>query len=290
MIKNKFISVLILIVVYIGAAAAGYLTYYLLKEELSFILSVFIADLAATVFVYIFSMIFNNASVYDPYWSVAPMVIVFILFINAEISLANVLLTAAVLVWGARLTLNWLYTFKGLHREDFRYIKLKNEHKKLWFLINLFGVHIMPTLLVFGGMLPIFKIFELANEINVFFIIGLIIACAGIATETAADVSLHIFKRNIDNKDKLYNKGIWAISRHPNYLGEITFWWGIYIALLPRLFYLGAGALMITLLFAFISIPIMENKMKRREGYTEYMAQAYAIFGRKKRGNNEKNL
>ena len=75
--------------------------------------------------------------------------------------------------------------------------------------------------------------------------------------------------------------GFWKYARHPNYLGEITMWWGIGLAawaLMPTRWYLLAGAVANTLLFVFVSIPLAEGKLSKREGYTEYKQQTRALF------------
>ena len=70
------------------------------------------------------------------------------------------------------------------------------------------------------------------------------------------------------------NRGLWALSRHPNYLGEILFWWGLYLFALasnPSFWWVVAGPLAITLMFIFASIPMIEKRMlKRRKDYQAY--------------------
>jgi steroid 5-alpha reductase family enzyme len=68
-------------------------------------------------------------------------------------------------------------------------------------------------------------------------------------------------------------KGLWAYSRHPNYFGEVMFWWGLFLfGLAADLGYWWTiiGPILITFLFAFISIPLMEKRsLERRPGYRE---------------------
>ena len=69
-----------------------------------------IADVAITVVKFILSAIFTNASVYDPYWSVKPPVILIAFAIGKRLTVLGVLLIIAVLYWVIRLTANWAYT------------------------------------------------------------------------------------------------------------------------------------------------------------------------------------
>ena len=106
--------------------------------------------LSATVVIFIASQLFGNSSLYDPFWSVAPVpVVLYLAFwpISEEINLEKILLILIpILFWAFRLTINWLRDWKGLSDEDFRYLNLKK--KPFSFLIDLFGIHIYPTLQV----------------------------------------------------------------------------------------------------------------------------------------------
>lgn len=90
-------------------------------------LSLLIADVVATVVTFIFSVIFDNASVYDPYWSVQPPVILVAFAVGQELTLFGVLLLIVVNFWGIRLTANWAYTFANLNHQDWRYTMLKEK-------------------------------------------------------------------------------------------------------------------------------------------------------------------
>jgi len=88
--------------------------------------------------------------------------------------------------------------------------------------------------------------------------------------EAVADEQLYPYRTKI--KDKYIDVGLWRYSRHPNYFGEIAFWWGLYIAALgadaQENWWTGVGALSINALFYFYSIPSMEKRtLSRRKGY-----------------------
>ncbi|MCJ7665887.1 MAG: DUF1295 domain-containing protein, partial [Actinobacteria bacterium] len=109
--------------------------------------STLLADIAATLVVWGFGILFANSSIYDPYWSVAPLIILSYWIIIREVSFSviDILFMAAIAIWGIRLTLNWAIRWKGLHHQDWRYTMLKEKSPRLWFLINLFGINLMPT-------------------------------------------------------------------------------------------------------------------------------------------------
>ena len=113
--QNRTASFVAVALVYIIAAAIGIAVYRML--DLSWWLSLLIADAAATVVTFIFSVIFGNASVYDPYWSVQPPVILIAFAIGKKLTVLGVLLIIAVSYWAIRLTANWAYTFGGLDND-----------------------------------------------------------------------------------------------------------------------------------------------------------------------------
>ena len=92
--NNKLIGILLITAIYLMAAAIGIFVYSVLPFEVW--AKLLAADVAATVFVFIFSMLFNNASVYDPYWSVQPVVILFAFAMNSEMTPVRALLLTAV--------------------------------------------------------------------------------------------------------------------------------------------------------------------------------------------------
>ena len=114
--QSRAASFIAVTAVYLLAAAAGILVYRALP--LAWWLSLLIAAIAATALTFFFSVLFGNASVYDPYWSVQPPVILFALAIGRELNALSVLLLIAVTLWAVRLTANWAYTFGGLTHQD----------------------------------------------------------------------------------------------------------------------------------------------------------------------------
>ena len=128
--KSRFFSFLIIAGIYILATLVGYIVWHFLPFD--FWLNLLLADAAATVFVFLFSCIFQNASVYDPYWSVQPPVILSLFALGQELTLAKLLLLAAVWIWGIRLTGNWAYTFSNLTEQDWRYTQYQKKAGK-WY-------------------------------------------------------------------------------------------------------------------------------------------------------------
>lgn len=116
------------------------------------------------------------------------------------------------------------------------------------------------------------------NHQTDFYLFGLGIAVAifGLIFESISDYQLAQFKKVETNKGKLMTSGLWSISRHPNYFGEIIFWWGIFISLFKNYYSLIGviSPLLITLLLNNISgVPLLEKKYKSRKDFIEYSSR-----------------
>lgn len=271
--QSKSIGMVIITIIYILATIIGVITYNSIDCN-NKLLSLFIADVVATLVVWLFGVIFNNSSIYDPYWSVAPPLLLTFFAIEASSFGTPVRLTLLIVwLWAIRLTGNWAYTFPNLSKQDWRYDKYKGDFPKLWHLVNLFGINLMPTLIVFLAMIPAIELIDL-NPIsyNIFTILGILISLVAVALELVSDRQAHSFRK--ENRGKVCNIGLWKSSRHPNYLGEILFWWGlfiIYISVATGEWLTAIGAVANTLLFIFVSIPLMEKRqLATKPAYAEY--------------------
>ena len=275
--ESKTLSILLIASIYIMAAALGLGVYMLMPFP--FWAKLLIADAVCTVFVFIFSMIFKNASVYDPYWSVQPIVIVVFFACGHMITLPSLLLLISIIYWGIRLTGNWAYTFGGLKHQDWRYTKFENESGKIYPLINLAGIHLMPTLIVYLCTLP--AVFVIRNELsaNAGSVIGMAV-CIGAATlQLFSDVQMQKYRKS--GEHGLIRTGLWKYARHPNYLGEILMWWGVGIqavSVMPDHWYLLAGALANTIMFFTVSIPLADKRQSQKPGYAEYKAATRSLL------------
>ncbi len=262
-------SYLIIALVYAVATAVGLLVFNALT--LDFWLSLLIADIAATAVTFIFSVIFDNASVYDPYWSVQPIVITLAIVLYVGVSELGIIMTSVVLAWGIRLTANWAYTFHGMTHQDWRYTMLKEKTGIFYPLVNFLGIHLFPTLVVYACVLPVAYAILLKLPINVFSVLFCLLSLGAVCLQGTADVQMQKFRKS--RTGGFIRVGLWKYSRHPNYLGEVLMWWGMAGALIcavPSAWYLGAGALVNTLMFLFISIPMADKRQSKKIGFDEY--------------------
>ncbi len=281
---KKSTSLLIVLFIYIFTFFLACLFFSILPID-HFTIKIILADIFATFIIFLFSSFLKNSSIYDPYWSVAPLCI--IPFFVSKLDFKNILMLILILIWGIRLTLNWAYTFRSIKHQDWRYSYFHEKSPKFWVLVNFFGIHLMPTIIVILVMLPAFEYLKTPATINLLTKFGTVVAILGILLEHFSDNTAHQFRK--ENPGKVNNRGLWKYSRHPNYLGEITFWWGIFLMMLSinpdGLLYL-IGPLANTCLFLFISIPLMERRqLKNKPEYLAYQKETsmLLLFPKKKR-------
>lgn len=285
--KNKAISLIIITLMYLAAFGAGW--FVLLKVSPFFhpFTALFAADAAATAVIFIFNLIFKNASIYDPYWSVQPVFIIGAMYLRYGINfqLQHLFVLIPLALWSIRLTVNWAIGFDNLEWEDWRYIKFKTENPKIAQFIVFTGIMMMPTILVFLGTIPYWYFIQADNYNFIIPLIGGMVILTGTLFEHLADTSLRRFKMRSD-KGPYIDEGLWRYSRHPNYLGEVMIWTGMFIASLVNFNYFSiVGFILIALLFSFISIPMMERHMLEKHpeyaGYQKMVRRL--VFGIRKK-------
>ncbi len=269
-------SITALLWVYVVAAAVG--TWVALDlRDWHPLGQMLLADLAATGAVFLASLALGNSSVYDPYWSAAPFPIALWWFARPEGVFERKLVVAALLsVWGARLTWNFARRWSGLHDEDWRYASFRHHGPLLYWPLSLLGFHLLPTLVVYAGLLPVWAVSEGDAPVGALTWAGAALCAASVAWSEVADRQLQAFRDRIPPADAVLDTGLWSVVRHPNYLGEIAFWWGLWVIALDAgwvYVWTAVGPALVTALFVQISIPMMERHMAatRGENWSRYV-------------------
>jgi len=277
------------IVAYLIAIAIGVLVYYIFEPMFSdVILLTFIGNLAATLVIFGFSLLTKNSSMYDPYWSVIPPVIIvgWILHYQIQLNAVIVLLLIGIVIWALRLTYNWWKNWVGFKEQDWRYDLIKKRTRGYYLLSNFGAIHLIPTLVVYIQLINAHDVIVLSESVTVLTIIGFLLMIFASTIQFVADKQMFEFRQTRPNKNTCIDQGVWRYSRHPNYLGELSLWVGVY------LMYLGVVQtidfniiypLSMIALFIFVSIPMMERKLADRECFQEYKKQVSMLFPYRKR-------
>lgn len=244
------------------------------------------ADVVATLVVFGFSRAWRNSSFYDAYWSVIPpLLAVYWMWRHPDSAGAPraILVTALVWLWAIRLTANWSVHWGGLHHEDWRYPLVRARAGKAAVLADLFGIHLFPTVQVFLGCLPVYAVLSRGGApLSWLDALAGLVTLGAIVIETVADLQLHAFIAR-RQPGAFIDSGLWAWSRHPNYFGELGFWWGLMLfglAAAPAQWYwIVPGALAMTAMFKFASIPLMDARsLERRPAYAGHMRKVPALL------------
>ena len=191
--------------------------------------------------------------------------------VDADPSLSRAfLMFVCVLFWAIRLTYNWVRSWDGFSHEDWRYVMMKGRTNSSvqYALVDFLFIHLVPTLCVFVATLPFcFVVYYSSGEINNFDIAAAIIIFGAVLLQIISDQQMYNFRQNPSNQGKTMTKGLWSYSRHPNYLGEILFWFGGFIFALGNSFdFLWSiiGTLVMYILIGITSIDMMDKRSRER--------------------------
>lgn len=275
--KKKITGITILLISYIVAFIGAFFTFVLLEKytEFHLLLSLFLANIVATIIIWIIGVFLKSASVYDPYWSIQTLIIGICLIIKFQtFNLGIALFLGVILIYTVRLTGNFLVGFNDISYIDWRYKAIKEKCGSLYQVVSLLGIHLIPTFIVYFASVPVFLYIMYNRDFSAFNLIGLAIMLLGIALEFFADIDMKKFQKIRTSRGEIIRVGLWKHSRHPNYLGEILFWFGVALVyILPNFssWYYIAGAISNLLLFIFISVPLADNHLKTyKDNYMEY--------------------
>lgn len=280
--NSKRLSFIVILTIYLFALLSGVLVFFYL-DSINDIYRFFLADIAATLIIYLCSVFLKNASLYDPYWSVVPPLLLVGAAIHYQAFGISVLLMLFVIsVWGIRLTYNWASLWHGFHEIDWRYQEMKEKAPKIYLLTNLFGIQLFPTSIVFAQLALAIFFIEKNPAMNFLTVLGALMILVAAIIQLVADEQMKRFKERTKGEKKCIEEGLWKYSRHPNYFGEVMVWWGIYVmylSMVKTLDLMIISPVLMTSLFLFISIPWMERKIiKTRPDYINYQQRVSMLI------------
>jgi steroid 5-alpha reductase family enzyme len=191
------------------------------------------------------------------------------------------LVVLLVILWGLRLAVH--IGLRNLGKgEDERYRKWREEWGRHWLLRSYLQVFLLQGFLLYLISLPvIWTILAKPSPWTGLDALGLAIWMAGFFFEAVGDFQLARFKKDPAHRGKIIQQGLWRYSRHPNYFGEVTLWWGIYLLALsaPGGWMTIIGPLTITFLILKVSgIPLLEKKYVNNAAFQEYARRTSAFF------------
>lgn len=228
-------------------------------------------------FWFIVSLIKKRNDVADIAWGLGFLLLSWLAFtISTTPNLRGLLVDILVSIWGGRLALH-IYARNRAKAEDYRYLEWRKTWGKWFYLRSYAQIYILQGFFLFLIILPVLLINKSSNSmLGIIDLTGVLIWIFGFFFETVCDFQLAKFIKNPLNKGKIMQDGLWKYTRHPNYFGEVTQWWGIWIIAItvPYGWISIVGPATITILILKVSgIPLLEKKMAKNPEFTEYKRQ-----------------
>lgn len=195
------------------------------------------------------------------------------ILVSSVVPLRLVLVTALVLLWGVRLTSHIFARHRG-QTEDYRYQQWRHDWGKQWLLRSYLQVFLLQSVLCCVIGLPILLVAITAPaRLTGWELLGVLVWLVGYFFEVVGDAQLAAFKKDPVHKGQLMTTGLWRYTRHPNYFGEATMWWGIWLIAVtaPAAWWGVISPLTITFLLLKVSgVPLLEKKYEGRADFAEY--------------------
>ena len=184
-----------------------------------------------------------------------------------------------VALWGVRLTLNFVRR-GGIGHEDWRYTAMRHQFGAHFWWVSIFSVFLGQSVFMFAACLSLYGAMLSPAKLQASDVLGASICCVGVLLELISDRQMDAFQasRSEHRTDALViDHGLWLWSRHPNYAGEVAWWWGVFLLSTssgaPR--WVLAGPCGITILITFVSVKLLEDRQLQNKG------EAYRSYRRR---------
>ncbi len=241
----------------------------------------FLLIFASQILFFLVANAFKTDKLTDLAYGITFIIVINLLFWQSQQKPFFILPTILVSLWGIRLV-SYLFSRILKIKKDQRFNQMR---QKFWSFLKFWLLQALSIFVISLSFILSFSLIESnENEIGIWQLVFFVLALIALGVETIADWQKYRFKNNPKNKGKFIQSGLWKHSRHPNYLGEILFWWCVFFYFLPNL---GNWALLalispiyITVLLRYISgVPLLEKNYAERYGQTwlDYKAKTRII-------------
>ncbi len=234
--------------------------------------SVLIIFIYATAW-FVVSLIKKRNDVADVAWGLGYIVLCLYYFLSTEISSRSLLVLSLIIIWGVRLFVH-IYKRNRKKTEDFRYQRWRAQWGKFFYLRSYFQVYLFQGFFLLLVISPALIVSSQSQPpLNPLDYLGVFLWILGFFFETVGDWQLSQFLKNPDRKERVMKIGLWKYTRHPNYFGEVTMWWAIFLITLnsPLGLWGIISPLIITFLILFVSgVPLLEKKYSGDPEFEEY--------------------
>jgi steroid 5-alpha reductase family enzyme len=248
-------------------------------------LFVFYAGIAVFVYmtgVFVLATLKRDSSIVDIAWGIGFILVALLtFFLEAGFSWRQILVTGLVCIWGIRLAAHIYLRNKG-RGEDFRYAQWRRDWGKRFVLRSYFQIFLLQGVLLLVISYPVILVNKSGTAaMTAWDVAGTGIWLLGFFFETVGDWQLWRFKKDPQNRGKIMTTGLWRLTRHPNYFGEATLWWGIFLIALSA--WNGWMAVISPVLITFLllrvsGVTMLEKKYAGNQAFSEYARKTSPFF------------
>ncbi len=239
------------------------------------------AILGAGLLAWVYSVIKRDVSFVDSLWSLFFLLAAGV-FAGSVDSLSGrgILIGSLVMIWALRLSLHITVRNWG-ESEDYRYQQIRANNEPGFVFKSAYIVFGLQGVLAWLIALPLLPAITAAKALGPLDAVAALLWLVGFIFEAGGDYQLAKFKKNSANACSVMNKGLWGLTRHPNYFGDFCIWWAFY------LFAFSAGGwwsiaspiLMSLLLLKVSGVAMLEKTIvDRRPEYADYIRRTNAFF------------
>lgn len=237
----------------------------------------------AVTLVWLLSLRLRDSSIVDIFWGLGFVIVGWFYFAATDgFILRKLLIITLVSLWGLRLTAYLAYRNIG-KPEDFRYRKWRGEHGRSYWWVSYFRVFLLQGVVMWVVSMPLLsaQINPQPATLTILDGLGLLVWCVGFYFEAMGDWQLMRFKANPANKGHVLQSGLWRYTRHPNYFGDATQWWGFYLIAAAGGGWLSIlSPLLMTFLLVRVSgVAMLERTLRREKSeYADYIRRTSAFI------------
>lgn len=237
--------------------------------------------LLAAAFFWLISLVRNDVSIVDSLWSLMFLLVALVYAsMDGNSGPRELLILVLVAVWALRLSVYITWRNHG-QPEDYRYQEIRANNEPGFRYKSFYIVFALQAVLAWVISLPLAGAISGQTAIGFLDYAGCILIVVGVFFEAVGDMQLSRFRRDPDNAGKVLDKGLWRYTRHPNYFGNFTLWWGFYlIALSAGAWWSVISPLLMTFLLLKVSgVALLEKDISgRRPQYQQYIRRTNAFF------------
>lgn len=240
------------------------------------LLAAFVTFVLVTL-LWLLSLVLRDSSIVDIFWGAGFVVLAWATALRAVAPGPRTwLLVALVSAWGIRLAVHIFRRNRG-RGEDYRYRAWREQAGAAWWWRSYGKVFLLQGAIMVIVAAPLLAALSAAPHapLGLLDIAGAALWAIGFGFETVGDAQLARFKANPANRGRVLRTGVWRYTRHPNYFGDATVWWGHFlVAAAGGAWWTVFSPLLMTFLLVRVSgVALLETSLRAaKPDYADYVA------------------